>query len=111
MRGGKRGHVENFAVGGQTAGEAVAVPGGEPLSTVMRVFLRNVDPPSHRIGLADPVGPAAFRHRLAEGDDPGAARNSVFWINPAEFARGAAIGQHQACTRGHYSACSTSNSS
>ena len=72
MRGCQRAHIEYFAVGGQSAVEIVAIPGGHPLLPIIDVLLRHIDPPRYSIGFADPVGAAALWHRFPEFDHPGA---------------------------------------
>ena len=83
MRRGQRGHVEDFAIGGQPAVEIIAIPGGHALGAVVGVFLGHIDPARHRIGLADAIGAAALRHGIAEGHHPRAGGHAVFRIDAA----------------------------
>ena len=64
MGRGQRGHIENFAIGGQPAVEVVAIPGGHSLCPIVRVLFRHVDPACDAVGLADTVGSPALRHGL-----------------------------------------------
>jgi hypothetical protein len=75
--------------------EIVAVPGGEPRSAVIDVFLRHVFAPRYDIRLADAIDAAAFRHRLARPDHAGAGRRAVSGIDPARQAAIGAIGKRQ----------------
>ena len=111
MSGRQRGHVEDFAVGGQPAMKSVAIPGSQAFLAIVDVLFRHVHASADRIGFADAVGPAALWHRLAHGDDARAAGNPVFGVNPAEFSVLGAICQQQARSRHgsdlHYPANST----
>ena len=79
MGRGQRGHVENFAIGGQPAVEIIAIPGGHALGAVVRVLFRHVDPACDGIGLADAVGSAALRHGLAQSPPRGGSRRRRIW--------------------------------
>jgi hypothetical protein len=76
--------------------EVIAIPGRQALGAVVDVFLGNIDPAGHGVGTADPVSSSPFGHGIAESDDPGARRHSVFGIDAGEFARRGAVGEGKA---------------
>ena len=53
-------HVVDFAVGGQPAVEIAAVPGGDALGAIVRVFVRDVGAAVDAVGLAHAVVPPPF---------------------------------------------------
>jgi hypothetical protein len=96
MRGRNPVHVVDLAIGGLAAVKIVAIPGREALRAIVRVFLGDVSLAADHIGAPDPVGAAAFRHRLARTDDARARRHAVARVDPAELVGGRAARQCQA---------------
>ena len=84
--------VKDFAIGGQAAVKVVAVPRRQTFGVIARVFFRNVDAAGDHIGRTDPVGAAAFGHRLAVSDDSRARGDAVAGIDSAGVR---AIGEHE----------------
>ena len=90
-------HVEDFAIGGEPAVEVAPVPGRQPFRPVAGILLGDEGAARDRIGFADAVPSAAFRHALAQLDDARARCDAIFRIDLAgEFVGGGAAWQAQA---------------
>ena len=102
MGSGQRGHVEDFAIGGQPAVEIVAIPGSHSLGAIVRILFRHVDPACDGVGLADAVGSPALRHGLPERHHARARGDAIFGIDAAgEFAGRGAVGEEKARCHGN----------
>ena len=90
MRGRDAMHVVDFAVGGEPAVEIRAIPRGGTVSAIIRILGRHIGAPVDVVGLADPIGAAALRHRLAVLDHLRAVLGFL-----AELVRDRTMGERQ----------------
>src|SRR5262249_16939759 len=69
--------VEDFAVGSQSGGEIVAIPGSEARRAIVRIILGIIGAAADCVRCPNTVTAAAFGYRIAIGHDARAWRHAV----------------------------------